>query len=151
VLTFREADMQDCEQVLAWRNDPMTRFYSLNPKEIAEAEHLVWYQNSLAIPERKMLIILDGCMAIGVLRLDLRDADRLEVSINLAPEARNRGYGTSALQEICQPVKKWFPRARLVEARIKSNNAASIRVFAKAGFQFQKREGDVILMTLSCD
>lgn len=149
MFVFRDAEWRDCGRVLEWRNDPVTRAHSFNSEEISQAEHENWFRRSLAMTDRKLLMIELENRAIGVLRLDRVDEHRVEVSIHLSPQARNRGYGQSVLKEAPNLAKKWRPGTKGLIAKIKKENLASIKSFVRAGFQREREEGDTIWMVFN--
>ncbi len=99
--------------VWAWANDPMTRANSFNQDWITWEEHSEWFdaQTDLWI----------GWVPVGSARLD----DDGEISVNIAPEHRRRGYGAQLIRAASLPNSR---------ARIKVTNGASIRAFEAAGY-----------------
>jgi len=77
---------------------------------------------------------------VGQLRF-LTGADRATISISLVPEWRGRGL---ALEIINVGVEKFFrmSNVRAIDAYIKPGNAASLRLFPRAGFF---RVGDTVI------
>lgn len=122
----READALD---VLAWRNDPVTRAMARNQEAVDEASHLAWFAGALADPRRTCLIGELGGEKIGMVRFDR--GDETEVSINLNPAHRGRGLSQPLLAAALalEPGEVW--------AEIRPENAASLRLFERAGFQFR--------------
>ena len=126
-MKVRPATMADALDVLAWRNDPLTRAMSRNQAEVAEAEHLAWFGRALENPNLLLLIgEADGEKA-GMVRLDFRA--ETEVSINVNPALRGRGYGQALLQAGVREA------AGSVVAEIRDENVASRRLFERAGFR----------------
>lgn len=149
MFTFRPAAWQDSELIWIWRNDPLTRRHSLNSREIPWEEHKQWFRQSLTLPNRKLMIIERGPVALGVLRLDELDPSRIEISIHLAPAERNRGYGQQILKMIPQFIHQWYPQAQTLIAKIKKANTPSLQCFRKAGFAVEKEEGNIVYMALT--
>jgi len=77
---------------------------------------------------------------VGQLRF-LTGEDRATISISLVPEWRGRGL---ALEIINLGVEKFFrmSNVRAIDAYIKPGNAASLRLFPRAGFF---RVGDTVI------
>jgi RimJ/RimL family protein N-acetyltransferase len=75
---------------------------------------------------------------VGVVRFDGRGGEA-EVHIIIAPEARGRGVAARALGAACEHASREMGYA-LIIARIKEDNAASRRAFARAGFGPERRD-----------
>ncbi|GIM46480.1 N-acetyltransferase [Collibacillus ludicampi] len=144
----REAEWKDCNMILDWRNDPVTRINSLDSREISQEEHEAWFRRSLSLPDRILFIIEKDHVAIGVLRFDQIDEKRMEVSIHLAPEARNRGYGQNILKMSCELARTCRPQIQTLVAKIKKENLLSIKSFTKAGFRIENEGGNLVYMFL---
>jgi L-amino acid N-acyltransferase YncA len=70
-----------------------------------------------------------------MVRFDIDDAGEFaEVSINLNPDARGKGFGTATLIEGVRRFESDRPELRGTTALIRDTNAPSIAIFAKAGF-----------------
>jgi spore coat polysaccharide biosynthesis protein SpsF (cytidylyltransferase family)/RimJ/RimL family protein N-acetyltransferase len=132
-VTLRPATVADALALWRWRSDPQTRRASLNEADIPLDHHRRWLDESLACPDRRIdIVLVDGADA-GMVRLDLQGA-RAVVSINVAPEWRGRGVGPAAL---CAVARRALdePEPAVLVAKIKRENLASRRAFARAGFR----------------
>ncbi len=146
------ATSDQSELIWKWRNDPATRAASKNAEEISWDGHQRWYENVLSAPDRHLLIGVKDSEPIGVVRFDLLPAmrgeapaqakDRWEISINMAPEARGRGYGIPLLlagerwlaQHLYSSADRPAAHAELV-AEIRPTNQASLMAFRRAGYR----------------
>lgn len=130
VLAVRPARPADAEAVRLWRNDPVTRAVSRDRAEVSWTVHQAWFADVLADPDRHLLISDD----VGVVRFDRRSPDgRWEVHVNLAPAARGRRLAVPLLRAAFA----WLTaneQVREVVARIRVENAASLRTFERAGY-----------------
>lgn len=126
-LVVRRAVTADALDILAWRNDPLTRAMSKNQDAIGEAQHLAWFEAAVADPRRLLLVAEVGGVKIGMVRFDF--GQETEVSINLGPEHRGRGYSLPLLLAALD----WVEGD--VWAEIRDENAASQHLFARAGFE----------------
>jgi RimJ/RimL family protein N-acetyltransferase len=63
---------------------------------------------------------------------DITDAEEAEIGISLDKDATGHGYATEALKALTEYAKTLFGR---VYAEIDVNNANSIRLFTRAGYQ----------------
>ncbi len=135
-LTVARATQADSADLFAWRNDPQTRAVSLNTDEVAWADHERWFAASLENPRRVIYLVRDGANAIGMIRFDIDEAgERAEVSINLNPNARGKGFGTRTLIAGLEQFAVDRPDLRGTTAQIRSTNAPSIAIFTKAGYE----------------
>jgi RimJ/RimL family protein N-acetyltransferase len=133
-MRLRPATEADALDVWAWRNDPLTRAMSRNQDVVEKADHLAWFTRALADPNRTLLIGEVEGEKVGMVRFD--HGDETEVSINVNPAHRSRGYGYSLLSEA---VKRADGD---VWAEIKAENAASRRLFERVGFELQGGRDD---------
>ncbi len=141
---LRPATAADSSFLRTLRNDPEVRRRSRHPEVVAEEEHRAWLDGVLADPAHRRLYVieLDGAPQ-GQVRLDL-DGASAEVSIALAADSRGRGVARSALAATTD-----LARALEIEelhAFVQEDNAASLRLFAAAGYsELRRREGLVEL------
>jgi len=132
-LHAREATEADAGLLLGWRNDPRTRRSSRSTAVVALDEHLAWLRGVLADPERLLLVVEHEEAPVGTVRFDRRDGDGWEVSITLAPESRGRGL-SGAVLAAGERVAADRLGVRTVFAAVHQDNAASGKLFEKAGY-----------------
>jgi RimJ/RimL family protein N-acetyltransferase len=132
LLAVRRATMADALDILAWRNDPLSRKMSRNSNAIDEQQHLGWLERALADSTQILLVAIRGSNKVGLVRLALVSPGTWEVSISLNPAERGKGYGhailAAGLRSFAQAGRK-----RIV-ASIKPCNVASRRIFEAQGF-----------------
>lgn len=143
---LRRATAADAELLLEWRNDPDTRAASFQQEPIGLEEHRAWLCRRLADHDCALLVIeLDGTPS-GSVRLEREASETVEIHIALGPAARGHGLGQWALREASEQAERLLG-ARLVRARVKSRNEASLRAFRAAGFErVAERDGIVELL-----
>jgi RimJ/RimL family protein N-acetyltransferase len=131
---LRPAEERDMKQVWEWVNDPVTRANALDSHFITWEEHRNWFRETINGWERELRIIDIEGESCGSIRLDF-DADPTTalIAINIAPDSRGQGLGTQALKEIVFIVQEFTSIGMLV-AYIRPENAASKRIFEKAGY-----------------
>ncbi|MCP4886746.1 MAG: GNAT family N-acetyltransferase [Planctomycetaceae bacterium] len=133
LITFRPAQAEDVELWFSWANDPVTRAASFRSDPIKYEDHVVWFQESLARPERHLLLAMASGQAVAVLRFDREDDKSLAViSINVAPQARGSGIGTATLHAATAEASR-IGVSKIV-ALIRPDNLASLRTFERAGY-----------------
>jgi RimJ/RimL family protein N-acetyltransferase len=148
-IRLRPASPQDSASLFRWRNDIDAIAHSLSGRAVTEAEHVAWLSRSLASPDEIVLIgeapSGDGFVAIGVCRLSTREAGGYLVGINIDAEYRGHGVGRRLLDltinhligRSCGPVS--------LIAEVKTQNEASKRLFAGAGFLVDSEDREVIV------
>ncbi len=130
LIALRRATEADAEILLAWRNDPVTRQFSLQTEEIAMADHRAWLAATLRDPDCRLLVGSIGAEPVGTVRFDRRDDGAQRVSIAVSPDWRGRSVGRALLRAACHEVAP----SRLV-AEIRDDNVASQRIFRGCGFR----------------
>lgn len=123
----RPATSDDARDVWIWRNDPLTRAMSRSTDAVTWEGHAVWFENALANPEITLLIGEVEGEKVGMVRFD--HGPETEVSINVNPACRGRGYGLALLRQgVALAGGEVF-------AEIRDENLASRRMFERAGFR----------------
>lgn len=142
-ITLREATIEDCDDLYRWRNDPVTRQQSFNDNEISYEEHCNWFKNALKDSNKLLFYIGIGedNNKSGVVRFDIKNEFFAETHVNVAPEERGKGVGSQLILESCSLFFLKTKR-KLILARTKEKNIASIRAFLKAGFSELFRYND---------
>jgi len=129
---LRRARMDDALDVLGWRNDPHTRAMSREGGLVEPDAHLAWFEKALADPRKLVFVAESDGRKVGMARFDdLGGA--WEVSINLAPAERGRGFGRALLEAALAALFQVVGSTPVI-AEIKPVNTGSIRVFEAAGF-----------------
>jgi len=129
-MIVRRATAEDALDVLAWRNDPLARAMSRTQDLVEEAGHVAWFSKAINDPRRTVLIGEVDDQKIGMVRFD--HGDGTEVSININPPFRGRGLGYQLLSDALAYV------SGPIIAEIKEENLASLRLFERAGFVFER-------------
>lgn len=132
-IKLRRALSTDADMVFHWRNAFETRKYCFDPHPLIHDHHIEWFEESLKIPSRCLLIAELEFNPIGVLRYDINDS-RAEVAIFLKPGLTGQGLGTKILLRGTDWMKINFPQLQTLQAKVMANNIASARAFKKAGF-----------------
>lgn len=132
-MLIRSAELGDSLDVLSWRNDEGTRAMSFDSDLVSEAEHNVWYAQSLVSSARNLYIGELQGKKIGVSRFDLAQSSLwAEVSINLNPDARGKGLAPIFLAGSIERYLK-LNEVDLI-AKVKTMNARSLGLFESVGF-----------------
>lgn len=129
----REATLDDRQVIWEWWNDPVTRQMMKKHEHVPWEEHCAWFDGVLKDPNRILCVGLVDGRKIGNVRFDAQGDDVYEVSINLNPAWRGRGYGVLLLQASMACLKGVRPVSKLIGG-MKKVNLASRRTFEKVGF-----------------
>jgi pseudaminic acid synthase len=131
-VSLRPATRADSADLLAWRNDPLTRGMSISSGEVSNEEHEQWLERSLEVDDRRLFVAeYEGRLA-GVVRLDLAAHATWEVSITVAPSERGRGLALAMLRS-AEDAARGLGALRLL-AVIRPGNKPSLKVFKAAGY-----------------
>ena len=144
-IDIRAANRSDCEDVYMWRSDFISRTMSFNSKIPSYKEHIHWFNSSLNNANRELYVGVVGSTKIGICRFDRnRKCGVDEVSININPNFRGRGYGKRLLASSIKCFQKIKQNELL--ARIKPKNVVSLKIFKSLGFQELFFKEDIITL-----
>lgn len=136
-LVVREATLEDRKALLEWHNDPLTQKMFRKNHFVDWDEHCSWFEKLLQDRNRILCVGLIDSQKIGNVRFDLRANGVHEVSINLNPKFRGKGYSSQILKESIDYLSK-IRFVKKLFALVKKINIPSQKVFEKAGFIFVK-------------
>ena len=140
-MLIRNANLSDLQDIFEWRNDSFSRSMFLSSESVSLNEHIDWYKRSLKNPHRRIYIGSINELKVGVVRFDFdEDAEQSEVSININPLLRGKGFGFTLLSKSISVYKKSNNTALI--ATVKRENDSSLRIFSKCGFH-RKSEDDI--------
>ncbi len=133
-LKMRLATSADAELVHRWANDPATRLASFSRRAISLDEHLAWFARELARGDHHLYLAEQRGEPVAFVRLDAapNHAGACTISINLAPELRQRGLGVVTL-EASNSVARGHGFTS-IRALVRPDNEASRRTFSRAGY-----------------
>ena len=131
-ITQRPVGLSDSADLLAWRNDPLTRANSRNTDAVTPATHETWLDRALADPNRRLWIALDDG-PLGTVSAVLGADGGVELSITVAPSSRGQGAGTAMIRAALAEVAAIWPEAE-IRAAVRAENLASRRLFERCGF-----------------
>lgn len=134
-LTLLRATMDEAADLLAWRNDAVTRAQSRHGDEIGWDDHCRWLARVTDDPDCLFLIGRVDGVRCGFVRFNrTAAADCWEVSIALAPSWREQGIGGRLLRAGIDALRAGNPGARVLAA-VRPGNQASEALFRRSGFQ----------------
>ncbi|OIO46066.1 MAG: hypothetical protein AUJ25_00775 [Parcubacteria group bacterium CG1_02_37_13] len=138
-ITLRKANQEDAKFLFDLRNNPNLFKYYKSPRPVEEKEHLTWLEKVFSGEAKKYLFILEfeGETA-GQLRIDEFRESKAEINIALQEGFQGKGLGTLALQEGVKLAKQLGFKELIAE--IHQDNLASLKLFQKACFSFNKAQ-----------
>ena len=145
------AEICHSEMIWEWRNDPITRKMSVNSEKVSWEEHISWYEKVLLDKCRKLYVGEEGGIPIGVVRFDKCDDEEYvyEVSINISPTSRRKGFGKQLLTNGIRRLLKEVDNCKFIRAEIKKDNESSKKKFMSCGFIFIEDESGMNSYELS--
>jgi UDP-2,4-diacetamido-2,4,6-trideoxy-beta-L-altropyranose hydrolase len=130
---LREAKGEDADLVWPWRNSPSTRRFFRDSRPLVLADHLEWWQRTLADRTRHLLVAHCGQQDVGVLRFDVHGASA-EIAIYVDPSLTGLGLGRAILRAGQEWARSAGAALARLEAEVAPDNTASNAAFAAAGF-----------------
>jgi UDP-2,4-diacetamido-2,4,6-trideoxy-beta-L-altropyranose hydrolase len=132
-LRLRRVQEKDCRQLWEWANDPDVRPVSFVTEPISWERHMQWFYTKLGDPNAVLYVVVDsGDAPAGQVRYQI-DGATAAVSISLAPQFRGKGFGQLALKMATEDLFRTTATTQ-IDAYVKPNNTASLRLFARAGY-----------------
>jgi len=132
-LKLRLVTPEDKEILLAWANDPVVRFQSINQHEITIEEHNKWIYRHLNDPNTKMWILEYNGIPAGQIRWILNGKEAI-LDYSISDAFRGRGFGEVILKRGIDEVRKIWAGISLI-AEVKEKNIASIKAITAVGFK----------------
>jgi perosamine synthetase len=145
-LHVRPALPRDADRLFAWRNEPWVVSQGASQRTVTRAEHDAWFARTLEQSVRELFLVeIDG-EPVGMVRYDFTGAAEAAISLYLLPPHPGHGHGTKVVQATAPQILLERRIARLV-ARVRDDNAASLRFFGKLGFRDIGGEGELRVLT----
>ena len=141
-VTLRLANLEDSALLLAWRNDGETRRQSISTQKINKSEHEKWLRESLEDAAVKLFIVISGGKSVGTVRAQ-KGSGAWILSWTVSPESRGGNIGYLAVAKLIEQL------CGNVQAYIKANNLASIRIAEKLGMLCKSKDEEMTLWVLS--
>lgn len=146
-LVITPCQPSDSRNIWLWRNDDETRRLSKTTEEIAWEDHEKWFTAALANPDKLLLIGRIGDDAVGTVRFDALGLGVFQVSINLNPLFRNKGFGKKLLSDAMDFAIKNKNAIKFI-AEVKNENTTSNKLFLSLGFRLTEVKDDMNIYLL---
>lgn len=152
-LSLRLVRESDCRLLFEWADDPVARAASFHSAAISWEDHARWFAERLQDPQSVIYIGENAAdEPVGLVRFQIKGESAV-LSVNVAPKFRGQGWG----RELIAFATRSLVRARSVrrvDALVKPDNQASVRLFEASGFRRAGTERvadqDALLFTWEC-
>ena len=137
------AEQSDCLDILSWRNNKISSKMSSNTKIISLNSHKYWFFQVLNDNNKVMYIGQLDNQKVGVCRFEYNKLQLVsEVSINMNPKLRGKGYGKLFLKlSIVKYIKE---HKNDIIAKVRLDNLPSIKIFTYTGFKVTKKKDNMV-------
>jgi UDP-2,4-diacetamido-2,4,6-trideoxy-beta-L-altropyranose hydrolase len=134
-VTFRNANLDDAEQLLAWRNDPEVRSVLFDTDQVSLATYQTWLGRKLDKDDCCLWIAeTSKGQPIGQVRLDFDSSQQASICLSLDHTRRAKGLGRAIIEKACELGFEENPQLDSIVAQITPGNVASERAFRSVGF-----------------
>lgn len=152
-LSLRLVRESDCRLLFAWADDPVARAASFHSAAISWENHSRWFAERLQDPQSVIYIGENAAdEPVGLVRFQIKGESAL-LSVNVAPEFRGQGWGKELIAFCTRALVRAYS-VRRVNAFVKPDNQASVRLFEASGFRRAGKERvadeDALLFTWDC-
>lgn len=130
-LNLRLAQSQDAISFFDWRNEPVTRAMSFAAEPISWERHVEWFERKLSDDNAILYVAEVNGLPIGQARIDLESHEAV-LSYSIDPLVRARGWGRWLVREAVVQTQQLHSVGFI--ANVKSENAASRKIFASLGW-----------------
>jgi RimJ/RimL family protein N-acetyltransferase len=136
IVTQRTATLGDAAILLTWRNNPITRKFSINSEPIPDNQHLEWFKARLERTHFEPFFLYEvEFKAIGMIRFDFASGT--------ANKFDGNGFGRKILNLACATLFDLNPDYTIV-ASVHKQNFVSQKLFAGAGFELLPSVGNFL-------
>lgn len=135
IISINKIEKDDCDIILNWRNDPISRLNSKNKNLILKKNHIKWFNLKLKSKNDITLMAKISHLRLGTVRYDKINEKLFEVSININPNFRKIGLSKKILK---LSEKKFKEKGVLIKAFVLKENLASIKLFKSCNYKIHK-------------
>lgn len=141
-ISLKKANSSDIEFFWYLRNRLYVYKYSRHKKLVKWEEHIDWIMPViLGLSKRDLFVIKKATVSVGQVRFDYKSNIEAEISISILKEFQGQGIAFISLDKAIKKIKK-EKKVKKITAEINKNNASSIKLFSKLGFEFENERKD---------
>ena len=134
-ISLNKIEKDDCDIILNWRNDPISRLNSRNKSPISKKDHTKWFKSKLNSTNDITLIAKINHIKLATVRYDKVSNKIFEVSININPKFRKIGLSKKILKLSEKEIKS---KNILIKAFVLKENLASVKLFKSCNYKIHK-------------
>ena len=135
LISINKIKKDDCDIILDWRNDPISRLNSRNKNIISKKDHTNWFNSKLNSTTDITLLAKVRHINLATVRYDKVSNKVFEVSINISPKFRKIGLSKKILNLSEKEIKS---KNLLLKAFVYKENLASIKLFKSCNYKTYK-------------
>ncbi len=133
-LKLRSVHENDCRLLYVWAEDQAARASSFHSAALSWEDHSRWFAERLQDPQSVIYIGENAASEpVGVVRFQIK-GETAVLSVNVAPEFRGKRWGRELITFSTRSVVR-ARSVRRIDAFVKPQNQASIRLFEASGFR----------------
>ena len=143
MILVRLITYEDKNEILKWRNDPLSRKMLINTDFVKINQHDEWFRSIIVNKDKYLFMCLDrNKNKIGTVRFDIKD-NMAKIAIILNPTKRNLGLSEPCVIQATKNLYTLNPQICFFIAEIKKINIASKKLIEKIGLKLQYSKNDI--------
>lgn len=132
-LEIRLATIHDCDFIFGVVNSELARAMSLNSRKIQYEEHCAWFEKILSSSAIFFIGFINNT-PVGYVRFEMQECcEGYVLSVAVTESCRGKNLGSRLVDMCCAEVFR--SGIKRVDAFVKPENLASIRLFERCGFR----------------
>lgn len=133
MITIKNATKKDCNFLLDCRNQPRSRKFSKNTKQIKIYDHTKWFDKAIASQKNKIYLAKIKNQKIGYIRI-LEKNNEGEVSIAILDKFQGKKLSKKMLL-----IAEEKSNLKIFIAKVDKRNTKSVYLFKSAGYSLKKK------------
>ena len=130
--SLKLASIKDRELIFNWRNETITRKYSLNKDLISKEVHNNWYSKVLNLENTRIFIFLNNQNPVGMIRFENK-SNKIEINYLIDKDHRKKGYSVIMIKMGIHQIRLIWPKITF-QATVLRDNKPSQKVLQNIGF-----------------
>jgi UDP-2,4-diacetamido-2,4,6-trideoxy-beta-L-altropyranose hydrolase len=144
-ISLRKITENDKKLLFDWANDVETRKNSFNSSPIPWSVHEQWFEDRMHSEGTRIYVAHDEQgNDLGQIRFE-KHQDHAVVGLSIDNAFRGKGLGTVLLDKGCEAIFAEWQDIAFVRGKVKRGNEGSSRIWIKANFGEEERDGDTVV------
>jgi L-amino acid N-acyltransferase YncA len=141
---IRKAKSEDIREVFNPSNQDYVREYSINKEKIKWENHVRWFNDIIQDRNNLFYVVTDNTERfLGQIRYNI-ETDKATVSISLSHLITGKGLSRPLLLESINKLLSEKKEVTEIIAYVSENNAASVKLFERAGFSLHENQNGLL-------